>query len=284
MRYLLILLAAAGIFFAVSGAGASADEKDLIANPGFEEPAKGKSPYLAPPWTNQGECASIATDCVHSGRRAAKIEIKDLAATTRWQNFKMPGIPVSQQPYYFSAWVRTENVRQSPQATYHMARATISYQDASGAEMGNRHTDLFSLQGTQEWTLCEKVFTPPPKARTATLCLSLDLCTGAVWFDDVVLRPLGAAGDSAKKNEADELKRLQLKQVGHVKLKPRPLGWVMQGEGPSWTTGEGHAGEHGLRISQAAFDEQSVWQLWRCDTLDFAGGPITLSAWALITS
>lgn len=257
-----------------------ADDQNLIANPSFEVVAQKSGEFLAPPWTNQGECVSIATDHAHSGKRAAKIEIKDLGTTTRWQNFKMPNIPISQQPYYFSAWVRTENVVQSPKATYHMARGTLFFQDANGQNIKDRHRDLFALQGTQEWTLCEKVFIPPPTARTATLALSLDLCTGTVWFDDITLRPLAASGDSAKKNEEEELKRLQLLQVGHVKLAPRPLGWTMQGEGPSWSSGEGHTGTHCLRISQTAFNEHSVWQLWRCDPVEFSGGPVRLVVWA----
>jgi len=63
----------------------AAEPENLVANPGFEVTAGAQPSALAPPWINQGEDVAVVDDQAHSGRRAARIQIRDRATLGGWQ-------------------------------------------------------------------------------------------------------------------------------------------------------------------------------------------------------
>jgi len=97
--------------------------------------------------------------------------------------YPLPAQALSLAPgmrYRFSAWIRSENVKNSTEAG-----ATLCIQYGKGGKWLSGRYPL-GITGTQGWTRVEATTTVPADAETSTLTLYFRPgATGKAWFDDV---------------------------------------------------------------------------------------------------
>ena len=184
------LMKFASIAFAILSAFpvlASAEDSNLIANPGFES---GSTSPLNWAFVTSSGNAPVWDTVSHTGARSIKISISGTVD-------KVSGYPQSElieaQPlatYTFSAWVKTQNAGGSNNPAVRVVEL-----DANNRWL--RSTTLMFSKGTNDWTQKQTTF----KTGSDTVYLYIYAYIwngyGTMWLDDVKLSTGAASAPSA---------------------------------------------------------------------------------------
>lgn len=163
-----------------------AESADLIVNGDFQTapPAQGG----VPDWTVKGDM-NEAKIVEEEGNRFLRLDLPQQGYLQALQQFPVgkgwTGLSVS-------AKVRIQNLKKGPES-HNTVTLLYIFEDAKGQHVGDWNQKMF--QGDQGWESFEMTFEPIPEgAKTLTVACSIMNASATADFDEVVVKPLTAAG------------------------------------------------------------------------------------------
>lgn len=163
-----------------------AESADIIVNGDFQTapPAQGG----VPDWTVKGDMTQ-ALVVQEDGNGFLRLNLQQQGFMQVLQQFPVgkdwTGLSVS-------AKVRIQGLKKGPES-YNTVTLLYTFEDAKGQHVGDWNQKMF--QADQGWEPFEMTIEPIPEgAKTLTVACSIMNASGTADFDEVVVKPLTAAG------------------------------------------------------------------------------------------
>lgn len=239
---------------------------NVVANPNIEAVAGGRPVG----WNPQGKGATLATDSVHEGKFALKLDCSTLPPETdKWQFWRSEAFELPSQEVKVSCWARAEKVRQGRAMVY------LQLLDSDGKPVEYHGHLVLYEDGTFPWSYFERYARLPATAKKVVFTVSMSGAAGTLWVDDVRVTP------GAPKGDATNL----FFNPGFEETNGSPdrllaNGWLEQGEGAAVDAKVSHTRQSSLRIHVP--DVSTVkdrWQLWRSPYVEVTQGELKFSCW-----
>jgi len=169
MRIIITIACLCAVGWLTPLAARAADAENLVANPGFEEPADAQEDALPASWevfTSKESKLGIIRSAKRSGEQCLRIMAQGLAKGYQGVSVKMDVTPG--EKYTFSAFVM--NNRAAPLGGTGHGQLCIEWHDASGKELSRQYGTLWnSSLSKMRWELVSLRDQVAPKFATTAI-------------------------------------------------------------------------------------------------------------------